>query len=107
MLTETDREAAAELAKRVSRSELTRVVAEARPDLIEAMEKAGEAYYRLEEFWQAQTARQQRAGGLPERDLESPYRRAMRETAKAVTDAFEALISDQNERTNRHGRKTL
>ena len=99
MLNETDREAAAELAKGVSRSEMTRAVAEAYPALIEALEKAGEAYYQHDEDWQDEVARQQRAGGMPKRDLESPHGRALREAAKAVTDAFEALVSDQNERT--------
>ncbi len=80
-----------ELAKRVPYSEMTRAVAAARPDLVEALERASEGFYRHEEFWQAETARQQRASGMPERELESPYGRALREASQAVVARFEDL----------------
>ena len=89
-----------ELAKGVPYSEMTRAVAAARPDLIEAMERASEGFYRHEEFWQAETARQQRAGGLPEQHLESPYGRALRKAAVAVKAAF-------NKRNEGHDRTPL
>ncbi len=76
-----------------TRSERTRMVAAAHPHLIEAMEKAAQEYHENEDVWQQQATRQQRAGGMPKRDLESPYRRALREAAKAVTDAADEIIA--------------
>ena len=81
------------LAKRVPRSQMTRLVAEAYPALIAALEKASEEYYRHEANWQEEVERQQRAGDMPERELESPHARALREAAKAVTDAFDELVA--------------
>ena len=82
-----------ELAKGVPFSERTRLVAEANPSLIEALERASEEYYRREDAWQQEAVRQQRAGGMPKRELESPYGRALREAATAVTDAFDELLA--------------
>lgn len=79
---------------RVPYSVRTRLVLEARPDLIKAMEKAGEAYYQHDEEWQAEVDRQQRAGGMPKRDLESPYRRALREAAAAVVEKSKELLAE-------------
>ncbi len=82
-----------ELAKRVPRSEMTRAVAAAYPALIEALEKAGEAYYQNEDTWQEEATRQQHAGRMPELELQSPYRRGLRETAKAVVEKFEDMLA--------------
>ncbi len=91
-MTDTITTAAPALSEGISYSERTRLVAEARPNLIKAMEKAGQEYYALEVAWQEEAARQQRAAGMPERCLESPYRRALREAATAVTDAFDEMV---------------
>ncbi len=82
-----------ELAKGVPYSEITRFVAEANPALIEALEKASQEYHQHEDAWQQECFRHQRAGGMPERRLESPYGRALREAATAVTDAFDELVA--------------
>ena len=74
-------------------SERTRLVAEANPALIEALEKASQEYHQHEDAWQQECFRHQRAGGMPERRLESPYGRALREAATAVTDAFDELVA--------------
>ena len=68
-----------DLAKGVPYSELTRIVAEAHPSLIAAMEKASEEFYRHDAIWQEEVARNQRNAGLPERSLESPFGKALRE----------------------------
>ncbi len=82
-----------ELAAGVSRSEITRFVAETRPDLIKALERASEEYYRHEDTWQEEAERQQRDTGMPKQGLESPYGRALREAATAVTDAFDEMVA--------------
>ena len=82
-----------ELAKGVPFSERTRLVTEAHPALIEALEKASREFYQNEANWQEEAERQQRAGGMPKRELESPYGRALREAATAVTDAFDELLA--------------
>ncbi len=79
--------------KDVSRSGITRVVAVAHPDLIEAMERAAESSYRHEDAWQAECARQQRAAGMPERSLESPFGRALREASAAVVEKSKELLA--------------
>ena len=90
-----------EFAAGIPYSERTRLVAEARPDLIETLERASEEYYRHEANWQEEAERQQRAAGMPERELESPHGRALREAATAVMDAADELIaSDQLEEKN-------
>ncbi len=82
-----------ELAKRVPRSEMTRAVAEAHPAIVAALEKACQEYHQHEDAWQQECFRHQRAGGMPERRLESPYGRALREAATAVTDAFDEMVA--------------
>ncbi len=82
-----------ELAARIPFSERQRLVAAANPALIAALEKASEEYYRHEANWQEEAERQQRAGGMLERDLESPYGKALREAAKAVMTAFDELLA--------------
>ena len=80
-----------------SRSERTRLVMEAHPELIEAMERAGEEYYRNDAIWQAECARQQRAAGLPERRLESPYGKALKEASQAIVARYEELLAVKQE----------
>ena len=84
---------APELAAHIPFSERQRLVAESCPALIEALEKASREFYQNEANWQEEAERQQRAGGMPERELESPYGRALREAATAVTDTFDALVA--------------
>ena len=82
-----------DLAKGVPYSELTRIVAEAHPSLIAAMEKASEEFYRHDAIWQDEVARNQRNAGLPERSLESPFGKALREASTAVVEKFEELLA--------------
>ena len=82
-----------ELAKRIPFSERQRLVAAANPALIAVLEKASEEYYRHEANWQEEAERQQRKAGMPERELESPHGRALREAATAVTDAFDEMVA--------------
>ncbi len=77
----------------VSRAELTRIVMAAHPELIATMERAGEEYYRNDAIWQAECARQQRAAGLPQQSLESPYGKVLRQASTAVLSAFDALTT--------------
>ena len=81
------------LAEGVSYSESTRLVAEAHPGLIEAMERAGQEFYEKEDGWQEEVATHQRAAGLPQRSIESPYGQALRQAAVAVTDKFDELLA--------------
>ncbi len=89
------------LAKGVSYSERTRMVMEARPDLIEAMQKAAEEQYRHEDTWQDEVARHQHDAGMPEQHLESPYRRAAREASTAVFEKSEELLAAKNQEEER------
>ena len=82
-----------ELAKGVPYSERQRFVAEAHPAIVAALEKACQEYHQHEDAWQQECFRHQRAGGMPERRLESPYGRALREAATAVTDAFDEMVA--------------
>ncbi len=84
---------ARELAKGVPYSESTRLVAEAHPDLIEAMEKASEEFYRNDAIWQEEVARNQRNAGMPEQSLESPFGKALREAAVAVFDKSKEILA--------------
>ena len=68
------------LAAGVPYSELTRLVAEAHPDLIKALEKASQEFNENEDAWQEEVARHQRNASMPRRSLESPYGKALRET---------------------------
>ena len=81
------------LAAGVPYSERQRFVAEAHPAIVAALEKACQEYHQHEDAWQQECFRHQRAGGMPERRLESPYGRALREAATAVTDAFDELVA--------------
>lgn len=81
------------LAKGVPYSEITRFVAEAHPSLITAMEKASEAFYRNDAFWQEEVARRQRNAGMPEQSLESPFGKALREAAVAVFAKSKELLA--------------
>ena len=81
------------LATDVPYSEITRLVAEAHPGLIAAMEKASEEFYRHDAIWQEEVARNQRNAGLPERSLESPFGKALREASTAVVEKFEELLA--------------
>ena len=81
------------LAKGVPYSELTRIVAEAHPSLIAVMEKAAQEFYRYDAIWQEEVARNQRNAGLPERSLESPFGKALREASTAVVEKFEELLA--------------
>ena len=76
-----------------SRSERTRLVMEAHPELIEAMERAGEEFYENEDAWQEEIARHQRDAGLPEQSLESPFGKALREASTAVFTKSEELLA--------------
>ncbi len=82
-----------EFAAGIPYSERTRLVAEARPDLIETLERAAEEFYRHEDAWQEEAARHQRAAGMPKRSLESPHGRTLRQAATAVTEKFEELLA--------------
>jgi hypothetical protein len=77
----------------VSRAELTRIVMEAHPELIKAMEKAGQNFYENEDAWQEEVAQHQRNAGMPRRSLESPFGKALRQAAVAVTEKFEAMLA--------------
>ena len=81
------------LAARIPYSERTRLVAEAHPALIEALEKASQEYYRHEDTWQAEAERHQRNAGMPRRRLESPHGRALREAAAAVVEKSRELLA--------------
>ncbi len=81
------------LSEGVSYSDLTRLVAEKNPALIEAMEKASEEFYRNDAIWQEEVARRQRNAGMPEQSLESPFGKALREASTAVRSAFDALTT--------------
>lgn len=83
--------------KDVSRSEITSVVAAAHPDLIEAMERAAEGFYRHEDAWQDEITQQQRAAGMPEESLISPYGKALKEASQAVVAKFEELHAAKNQ----------
>jgi hypothetical protein len=74
-------------------SDRTRLVAVAHPDLIEAMEKASEEFYRNDAIWQEEVARRQRNAGMPEQSLESPFGKALREASTAVFTKSEALLA--------------
>ena len=84
---------APDLAKGAPYSELTRIVAEAHPSLIEAMEKASEEFYRHDAIWQEEVAKNQRNAGLPERSLESPFGKALREASTAVLEKSKELLA--------------
>ena len=84
---------APDLAKGVPYSEITRLVAEAHPDLIEAMEKASEEFYRNDAIWQEEVARHQRNADMPEQALESPFGKALREAAAAVVEKSKELLA--------------
>lgn len=81
------------LSEGVPYSEITRLVAEANPDLIEALEKASQEYHRLEDAWREEAARHQRNADMPRRCVESPHGRALREASTAVVEAFEAMLA--------------
>ncbi len=76
-----------------SRSERTRLVMEAHPGLVEALERAGEEFYENEDAWQEEVARHQRDAGLPVQSLESPFRKALREAGAAVDEKSEELLA--------------
>ncbi len=80
-------------AEGASRSEITRIVMEVHPELIEAMERAGEDFYRHEDAWQEEAARQQRAAGMPKQSLKSPFGKALREASTAVVEKSEELLA--------------
>ncbi len=84
---------APELAERVSYSEITRIVMKAHPELIEAMERALREFYENEDGWQENVSRHQRAAGMPERSLESPYGQALREASTAVFERGKELLA--------------
>ncbi len=77
----------------VSRAELTRIVMEAHPELIKAMEKAGQNFYENEDAWQEEVAQHQRNAGMPRRSLESPFGKALREASTAVFDKSKELLA--------------
>ncbi len=79
------------LAEGVSYSESTRLVAEAHPGLIEAMERAAEEFHRHEESWQADAARHQRNAGM--QSVESPFGKALREASTAVVEKSKELLA--------------
>ena len=82
---------APELAERVPYSVITRLVAEADPALIEAMERAAEEFHRHEESWQADAARHQRNAGM--QSVESPFGKALREASTAVVEKSKELLA--------------
>ena len=84
---------APEIAKGVSYSERTRLVALANPALVEALEKASQEYHRHEGAWQEETAKHQRNAGMPKRSLQSPFGKALNEAAAAVVEKFEELLA--------------
>ena len=84
---------APELAERVSYSEITHIVMKAHPELIEAMEKAGQEFYEKEDGWQEEVATHQRAAGMPEQSLESPFGKALREASTAVVEKSKELLA--------------
>ena len=57
------------------------------------MERASEEIYRHEDAWQEEAARHQRAAGMPKRSLQSPYGKALRQAAVAVTEKFEEMLA--------------
>ena len=81
------------LAEGVPYSESTRLVAEAHPGLIEAMEKASEEFYRHDAIWQEEVARNQRSASLPKRSLQSPFGKALNEAAAAVVEKSKELLA--------------
>ena len=81
------------LSEGIPYSERTRMVAEAHPHLIEAMEKASQEFHQQEGAWQEEVARHQRNAGLPERSLQSPFGKALNEAAAAVVEKFEELLA--------------
>ncbi len=81
------------LTKGVPYSEITRLVAEAHPELIEAMERASQEYHLHDSAWQEEVARHQRNAGLPEQSLESPFGKALREASTAVFEKSEELLA--------------
>ncbi len=74
-------------------SERTRLVAEAAPNLIEALERSSEEFYRHEDAWQEEVARHQRNAGMPRRRVESSHGRALRKAAAAVFEKSEELLA--------------
>ena len=89
------------LSERVSRSEITRIVMKAHPDLIQALERALREFYENEDGWQEEVATHQRAAGLPQRSLESPYRQALREASTAVVERAKELLSAKDQQEGR------
>ncbi len=89
------------LAEGVPCSESTRLVAEAHPGLIEAMERAGQEFYEKEDGRQEEVATHQRAAGLPQRSLESPYRQALHEASTAVVERAKELLSAKDQEEER------
>ena len=83
---------APELAERVSYSEITRIVMKAHPELIEAMERALREFYENEDGWQENVSRHQRAAGMPEQSLQSPFRKSLREASRAVVERAKELL---------------
>ena len=81
-----------DLAEGVPYSELTRLVAEAHPALIEALERISQEYHLHEPAWQEEVARHQRNAGMPERSLQSPYTKALNEAATAVVEKSKVLL---------------
>ncbi len=82
-----------DLAKGVPYSEITRFVAVANPALVAAMERASEEFYWHDTIWQEEVARNQRNAGLPERSLESPFGKALREASTAVLEKSKELLA--------------
>ncbi|MEE8454249.1 MAG: hypothetical protein V3R90_05755 [Limibaculum sp.] len=92
-MTDTITTAAPALSEGISYSERTRLVAEAHPDLIEALENASKEFYRSDAIWQEEIARHQRNTGLPEQSLESPFGKALREASTAVFAKSRELLT--------------
>ncbi len=81
------------LVEGVPYSEITRLVAEVDPALIEALEKASQEYHRHEDTWQEEAARHQRNAGMPKRSLQSPFGKALNEAGAAVVEKSKELLA--------------
>ena len=81
------------LSEGIPYSERTRLVGEACPDLIEAMERAAQEFYRNDAIWQEEATRHQRNAGMPEQSLESPFGKALREASTAVVEKSKELLA--------------
>jgi hypothetical protein len=76
-----------------TRSEITRIVMAAHPELIAAMERASQEFNENEDAWQEEVARHQRNASMPRRSLESPYGKALREASTAVVAHSKELLT--------------